>query len=463
MAYQDAVRYLNSLIDYEKRTPGKYDTETYNLDAFRSLLHRLGNPERDFDSIHVAGTDGKGSTCAFLESILRHAGLRTGFYSSPHLSAYTERIRLDGSPIGGEEFGSLIFEIRDALEADRRGRSEPERRGFATVFEMLTAAAFLVFARARVDAAIVEVGLGGRLDATNVITPRLSVITPVDRDHTRLLGTSPGQIAREKGGIIKAGVPVVISAQSDEVSAVLEPVAREKESRFIRSDDRYALSDVHCSPAEYRFRLQGKAGVLTDLRTSLLGRHQTSNARTAVAAAEEFTRGRGTDLTPEQIREGVARTRWPGRCEPAFLSGRESERIRCVLDCAHTPQAGHALRRTLEEIYPQPKLVFLLSLSADKQIPDFLRTVLRAGDIVVATRSDSPRAMDPEELSGLAGRILSEIGPGEPQRCHVTPDWESGLREAVRIAEETDRIICVAGSIYLVGLVRSRAGITQTE
>lgn len=463
MAYQDAVRYLNGLIDYEKRTPGKYDTETYNLDGFRSLLRRLCHPERDLDSIHVAGTDGKGSTCAFLESILRHAGLRTGFYSSPHLSSYTERIRLDGSPIGGEEFGSLIFEIRDAIEEEQKAKSEPARRGFATVFEMLTAAAFLAFSRARVEAAIVEVGLGGRLDATNVITPRLSVITPVDRDHTGLLGSTPAEIAREKAGIIKAGVPVVISPQSNEVLAVLEPVAAEKASGFIRSDNRYTVSNVRCSPVEYCFRLQGQARVLAGLRTSLLGRHQVSNARTAIVAADEFTRSLGIDLTPEQIQNGIAGTRWPGRCEPAFLCGEESKQIPCILDCAHTPQAGRALRRTLDEIHPQRNLIFLLSLSADKQVPDFLRTVLRAGDIVVATRSDSPRAMPPQELSELAGRILSEIGIGESHPRHAASDWESGLGEAVRIAEETHRLVCVAGSIYLVGLVRSRAAISQTE
>jgi dihydrofolate synthase/folylpolyglutamate synthase len=463
MRFEDAVGYLNGLIDYEKRTPGKYDSDTYNLDAFRAVLRQVGNPHAGLNAVHVAGTDGKGSTCAFLESILRHAGLTTGFYSSPHLSSYAERIRLNGHPIPGEEFAALVEEVRSVLESMRKETGGPGRRGFATVFEILTTVAFLAFARKKVEVAIVEVGLGGRLDATNVIAPELCIITPVDLDHTHLLGATLAQIAHEKAGIIKPGVPVVTSPQSDEVMTVLSRIARERGSPLILSETVYAIEKVEPSPEVYRFCLGSRSRTLDGLRTGLIGQHQVSNARTAIVSAEQFASGRKLHLTTAQLKNGLAKTRWPGRTETVLLPSRNKNTVASVLDCAHTPQAGRVLRLTLEETYPERHFVFLLGLSADKQIPEFLRAVLRPGDVAVATRSDSPRSMNPDQLTRLADEALSAWNPAASHRVYATPHWESGLALAIQIAQEEKRLLCVAGSIYLVGLVRSRVETTQTE
>lgn len=460
--YEEAVRYLNSLIDYEKQAPGKYDTRAYNLDAFRVLLDRLGNPHEALSAIHVAGTDGKGSTCAFAESLLRAAGLTTGFYSSPHLASYAERISLNGIPISGERFAELVAEVRAASETDPPVQRSPERSGFATVFEILTAMAFVAFSRARVEAAVVEVGLGGRLDATNVIAPRLSVIAPVDRDHTALLGPTPAAIAREKGGIIKPGVPVVLSPQQGEVIPVLIELAADRASPVIRSDEVYAIRDIIPSPRECRFSLQGAQRGFRDLRVPLAGRHQLVNARTALVAVEEFLKGIGRTLTEDEIRTGLARTYWPGRFEAVVLGGAGTEPVHAVLDCAHTPQAGRALRSTLEELHPGEDFVFLVGLSTDKQIEDFLRALLRPGDIVITTRSDSPRAMEPKKLARLAEKVLAGSTPGATPRVRSTPDCDAGIALAARTAHETGRLLCVTGSVYLIGLVRSRAAIVQT-
>jgi dihydrofolate synthase/folylpolyglutamate synthase len=461
MTFDEAVRFLNSLIDYEKRVPGKYDTGTYNLDAFRHLVDRTGRPDRDFASIHVAGTDGKGSTCAFAESILRHAGLRTGFYSSPHISSYLERIRLDGKPIRPDAFGSLVAEIRDTLEEIRRESGAPSRRGFATVFEILTAAAFLAFSRERVDVALVEVGLGGRLDATNVVTPDVSVITPVDRDHTHLLGATPAEIAREKGGIIKPGVPVVLAPQAPEVRRVLEHMAAERGSPVVFAPEKYRYVVRSRGFEGYEFDLEGPGGGFSGLFIAAAGGHQVSNARTAVVAAGEFLRGRGAALGEDAVRAGLSEARWAGRCEPVLIDPGDGTRLPAILDCSHTTQAGRALRATLDEISPDTPLVFLLGLAADKLVDDYLRELLRPGDAVVTTRSDSPRSMAPQELAERAKRAAS--APEDTIRVTSTENWEEGLLAAARKAREEGRSLCAAGSIYLVGLVRSRSVSAQTE
>src|SRR5690606_37480925 len=277
MDYREAIAYIIERSGYDRGfVANPFDAETVGLQRTKWLLEALGNPEERFTAVHIAGTKGKGSTGACVAAILRAAGKRTGLYSSPHLHTFRERVQIDGEPITPEDFAALTAEL--AAVNSRLAEARPDW-GEATAFEVSTALAFLAFARAGVEVGVVEVGLGGRLDATNVVTPAVAVITPISYDHTAILGDTLDAIATEKGGIIKPGRPVVIGPQPPEALATLERIAAEQGSPVYR-----AGRDWHATGTDTAFDLTGPWGTIRDLHVALRGRHQVENAATAVAA-----------------------------------------------------------------------------------------------------------------------------------------------------------------------------------
>jgi len=391
------------------------------LDRMNSALELFDHPENNFRSIHIAGTNGKGSTAATLHNILRFAGHRTALYTSPHLVSFTERIRINNEEITRDEVVSLADEI------ERRTAGVP-----LTFFEFITVMAFVYFARRQVDVAVVEVGLGGRLDATNVITPLVSVITTISKDHEAYLGPDELSIAREKGGIIKPGIPVVCGKVSEKVSELLCEIARERQSPayFLGTNFTFSLKN------EGLFDYTGVKQHYPDLTLALRGRHQRANAALALAALE---------LLPERfavsesvLRQGLQTVRWPGRFEVML------ERPLVILDGAHNPEGVRALVVELSALRQGRKIKLLFATMADKEWELMLRAVAQVVDELVFTRVAMERSADPNQLTEKMT---------EPIPRRVMQD--SRLALGTLLAEaQADDIIVVAGSLYLLGEVR---------
>ena len=401
--YPDALRFLNSFTDYE-RMASVYSPGDYNLDRMRRLLCALGNPERAFLSLHIAGTKGKGSTAHLAAAILREAGYRTGLYTSPHLVDMRERIRLDGSPIGEADFTRLLASM------------EPElRRLRPTYFESMTAAAFLHFANRGVDYAVVEVGLGGRLDATNVLTPAACAITTIDFDHMDKLGNTLRAIAGEKAGILKPGIPAVSSPQAPEARRVLEARGPVTFPRFrVLSSRGFVL----------RFIAEGRRWTLP-----VLGEHQAANAATALALVGRS----GALVPPEAVRRAFRRIRLPGRVE------RVGRRPTVIVDAAHNPVSARALSAALKTV-PRRRLVLVFGASADKDYRAMLRTLLPSADLAILTKAANPRAAATSDLVAAAnGRPA--VPAGSVARALALARKATGPEDA----------IVVTGSFYVAG------------
>jgi len=432
MTYQEAITYLYSLTDYEKTRVERYTPETFDLARVKRLLAAMDNPHRRFPALHVAGTKGKGSTAAMVESCLRAAGYRTGFYTSPHLHTFRERIQVGGYKITREEVVALVEELRPLIE----------RIPGVTTFEAITAIGFLCFARAGIDVGVVEVGLGGRLDATNVIMPEVSVITSLSLDHTYLLGDTLAQIAYEKAGIIKSGVPVVSAPQPAEAMSVLEKVSRERGSTLIEvgRDWDYDPGPADLSGQSFTVRrvTEGDTALAGEYWIPLLGRHQLENGTAAIASLEAM-RERGYRIPAQAVREGMRSVKWPGRLE---ILSREPL---VVVDCAHNPYSTQTLRRALEEWFPGRRWVLIFGASTDKDIPGMLRELLPVSEYVIVTRSEHPRAAAPIEL---ADAVASAGGGAE-----VSISVSKALRRALAVTEP-DTGLLVTGSIFVVADAR---------
>jgi dihydrofolate synthase / folylpolyglutamate synthase len=384
------------------------------LDNITTLVDALGRPDRSFPSVHVAGTNGKGSVSAMVERGLRAAGHRTGRYTSPHLVAIEERIAIDGMAIAGSLFDTVTAEVLALVD---RLRAAGTLSHAPTFFETTTAIAFEVFRRAEVSAAVVEVGLGGRFDATNVIAPALCAITSIAFDHERHLGNSLAQIASEKAGIIKAGVPVVVGRMPDEAIAVIDEVARAINAPV-----------VHATPAD-----DGEA-----VNLALPGAHQRDNAAVAVEMLRVWRDVRG-DIKREHILSALTDVEWPARLEwlrvPALGD--------VLLDAAHNPAGATALADyVLATVGPMP---IVLAAMKDKDVDRIVRALAPAVSRFVATAADSPRTLTPREL---ATRIAT-VAPTIP--CHWCDDAGAALREACQQGRAM-----VAGSIFLVGPLRAQ-------
>ena len=423
MDYQEALTYLESLGKFGIR-PG--------LERIAALLEQLGHPERRFRSVHVTGTNGKGSTTAMIAAVLAEAGLRTGMYTSPHLVDYPERMRLNGADIPRAEFARVLAETRAAAgKMTAAGQENP------TEFEVLTAAAFLWFAQAGADIVVVEVGLGGLLDSTNVILPEVSVITNVTLEHTDRCGGTVEEIAVHKAGIVKPGVPVVTGAAGSAL-AVIEAAAAKAGAVCEALGRDFAVTDSAFKDGWQSFGLTGRDGSAASYRVRLPGRHQADNAALAVRACRILGRTEPR-VTEEAIRKGLALAAWPGRFE--ILPGKPA----FVLDGAHNPDGIRTLRRTLDEVFPGCDTVFLFGVLADKDHAEMARLLFRNRDRVVVVRPHSDRAAGVDGIAREAAGFVSHV--------ETADTIAAGLEQARRLAAP-DGIVCAAGSLYMIGEVR---------
>ncbi len=392
------------------------------LSTIRKILEGLGNPQNRFESIHVAGTNGKGSVASALSSILNAAGYKTGLYTSPHLVRFNERCCIGGRQISDK----AVVESCEAIRRVHHGDREP------TFFEFATAMAFHEFARQQVDWAVVETGMGGRLDATNIIRPAVSIISNISLEHQMHLGNNLAQIASEKGGIIKKNVPVVTGAKQKSVISVLREIARKRSARFYRFGEHFRIR----RDGDGAFTYFGIDHTWRDLHSGLKGTHQMENAALALAACEVLRRD-GTRVPLRHIRDGLAQNRWPGRLE--FVS--ESPLV--LLDGAHNLTAARILARFLSEELSDRKITLVVGILDDKPHKDMLGCLLPLCDKAIITSPRIGRALPPEELYATAKDGIEDI--------KIIPDVRLAVRHAIRTASPHEDAVCVAGSLYVVG------------
>jgi dihydrofolate synthase/folylpolyglutamate synthase len=435
MNYESAVRYLLSL-GRELAAPTQAAAAKFSLENITILLERLGRPDRAYPCVHIAGTNGKGSTAAFLEKILRDAGFRTGLNTSPHLERINERIRISGGEIADEQFAEIFTRIHAVIEellAEGRLRAHP------TYFECVTALAFEAFARARVDFAVIEVGLGGRLDATNVVTPLVSVITRIDFDHENYLGHSLREIAGEKAGILKAGVPAVFAPQLREAREVLLERAKELRCPVVETAEAFHVENEVVENGCVRAAVAETAsGKTFPLEPKLAGRFQLQNALNAMAAAR-ILKNRKYRVTDENIVRGIATTEWPGRLE------RLQTRPDVYLDGAHNPGAARELALFLEENFAGRKVYLIFGAMRDKAVDEVTGMLFPHAQEVIFTQPGTPRAVSARQLADMAGDHAKKFA--------VIEDAEQALESALANAGPEDAIF-ITGSLYLVGELR---------
>ncbi len=438
----------------------------FDLEHMHVLLAALENPERRFPAVLIAGTNGKGSTAATLASILRASGLRTGLYTSPHLIRINERIQINGEQVSDDTFALLHDLVERTAE---RLVEDGELPWHPSFFEMLTAIAFEYFATSKVEIAVLEVGMGGRLDATNVVEPRVSVITDISLDHEKFLGTTITEIAREKAGIIRPRGAVVTlpqSPQANEVigSAILEedahavsavpyvPPVSPKAELYLQRHSIAEEAEIHAKSAEkrlsqpiarYPLQVMGKQILI---ETPLVGRHQLRNVALAVATAEELNK-QGFATTAETIERGIRETNWPGRFQVISNSDGSSE---FVLDVAHNPAGAWALRSTLSNCYDGRRIILVFGAMRDKAIGEMAEILFPLAERVIATCADNPRSATPEEIQEAAVRTQAEI--------ELAGDVASAIERA-STSSAADAIVVITGSIYVVGEAMRALGV----
>lgn len=403
------------------------------LDPIRGLAEGLGNPQQSFLSIHVAGTNGKGSVCAMLASILRAAGFRTGLYTSPHLVRFNERIEVNGTAIPDEELADL-FDTLEPVAARLSGQGTA-----STFFEFTTALAFEHFRRQKVQMAVVETGLGGRLDATNIVLPLMSVITRIGIDHTAYLGDTIELIAGEKAGIIKDGRPVVCGATPDEAREVIRSVAAQRRALFIDATEAVAVRRVSQTLAGQKLAVASGECDYGTVLLALLGRHQLENVATAVAAAETLAEAGRLSLPADAIRRGLEQARWPGRLE--LLESHPP----LLLDGAHNPDAARVLAAALKDLFRKRPLALVWGMCSDKDALGFSGAL---GGLVDACW---PVALATERSRSQAE--LARMAESRGWETHTAAALPESLESARAWARERDGAVCVAGSLYLVGEV----------
>ena len=424
-AYSHALDYLYSFVDYSLKHASQLAKADFNLERMFALMAELGSPQRDYPIIHVAGTKGKGSTSALCAAALQAAGYRTGLYTSPHLLDYAERIRVNMDPIDHSQFAELVDEIGPAVA----------RIPKLTTFEITTALGLLHFARSSVDVAVIEVGLGGRLDATNVVAPAVSAITSISYDHMLVLGATLAKIALEKAGIIKAGVPVVSAPQQDEALAVLQQVCLERGAPMTLVGRDLHLEPMAQSLDGQSFELWSDDATRIRLNLPLLGVHQVENAATAFAAL----RASGLDISEASIREGFASVRWPARFEIA----RRDPPV--IFDSAHNQDSFTRLRETLELCFPGRPVQLIFGASEDKNIPGMFAEMRPKISTILITQSEHPRALRPEQIIPLADRA--------GLRHETVVPVGAALDRALELSRKDGSIVLSAGSMFVTAEV----------
>jgi dihydrofolate synthase/folylpolyglutamate synthase len=434
-SYTDAIDYLYGFINWEVERHIRNAPDTMTLERPRRVLAAFDNPHQRYPVIHITGTKGKGSVGAMCASALSASGLKAGLYSSPHLQDFRERFRIDNELIEPEVFTALINQMRPVIETIPN----------ITWFEVTTALAFLYFAQQNVDIAVIEVGLGGRLDATNVVTPVVSVITSLSYDHTLLLGDSLESIAREKGGIIKPGVPVVSAPQAPEALDVLVEIAAERHAPLTLVGRDWLYVHESSSVSGTRFKAGLVEHSLAPYFTALPGEHQALNATVALAALRHASEA-GVAVLQDSIRAGLEHVDWPGRLEVVNHSPL------LVLDAAHNAASARRLQAALEELFPQRPLALIFGVSADKDVSGIFDALLPLVDYLIAAQAVHPRALAPDEIAAIARKqgytgVIEEI-----------PQVEAALDRARELVGP-DGLICTTGSLFIVGEMRTVCGL----
>ena len=437
MNYSSALKYLFSFINFE-RLPFEYKRQ-FNLKRMVCLLDWFGHPEHSFSSVLIAGTKGKGSTANFLASILRTNNYQVGLYTSPHLFDPRERIRINGQPISKNELAKLIARIRPVI---KRRKREVFSLGPITFFEIFTLAAILYFAYKKVKFGVFEVGMGGRLDATNVLKPLVSVITPISFDHEEHLGYSLSSIAKEKAAIIKPDSFVVSSEQKPEVLRVIKKQIQRQKAKgyFFGSTFKTAREKVSLNGGNFDFCLGAERW--RNFKVSLLGRFQIRNAATALACASVLENQFGFELNEGSIKQGFLEAFWPGRFE---VVKREARTF--VLDGAHNDASMEQARLALNDLFPKSEVVTILGVSREKNLEHILTPLISRSSHIIVTKSNNPRAQEPKVIL----ETLVKMGYKKPTF------WASDLKEAIELAERIgpkNAVLFVIGSMFLVGEAR---------
>lgn len=424
MNFHEAMEYLTNLTKFGFN---------FGLGRIQELLRRLGSPHRSLRVIHIGGTNGKGSTAVMVAGILREAGYRAGSFTSPHLHAYTERYRVDGVEISGDKVAEIITELRPHLEAMvAEGFEHP------TEFEVGTALAFLYFYREKVDYLVLEVGLGGAIDSTNVIVPLVAVITNVAMDHMDYLGNTVREIAAVKAGIIKPGVPLVTAADNPGALDVIAATCREQGAPLILVGRDVTIEPGQSTPDAHCFSIQGRLSGYPDLRLPLAGLHQLMNAATAVAAVEVLVEA-GAAIPLEAVKRGLAATCWPARLETV----RESPRV--IIDGAHNYDGAKCLSRSIRDHYSGRRLVLVLGMLGDKERSKVVAELAPLAQAVVVTRPNSPRAGDWQAMAEEARRYAPSVV--------VIEDIGAAVEQALGLAGPQDLVV-ITGSLYMVAEAR---------
>jgi dihydrofolate synthase/folylpolyglutamate synthase len=459
MDYNESVRYLLTL-GRELAAPSHAKAAKFDLANIRALALRMGEPQKQFPSVHIAGTNGKGSTAAMVERILRSAGFKTGLYTSPHLERINERIRLDGAEISDTEFAAAFTRLHGLIEVML---STGELAAHPTYFECVTAMALDVFARERVEFAVLEVGMGGRLDSTNIVVPEVSVITQIAFDHEAFLGHSIAEIAREKAGIIKEGVPVVSAAENPEARAVIRRRAEELGVPLVEIDAAYGVERLNSTDGFYSGRVSDVVvstgtdavvksaqpgavptgrqvavpltAVPLELKVGLAGRYQMRNAVTSMAAARVLA-GRGFRITDENIAEGIARVQWPGRLE------RIAEQPTVFLDGTHNAAGARELTEFWDEHLAGRHIHLVYGSVRDKSVDEIAGLLFPRAARVTVTAPGQPRALSAEALAEMTRHLAPEMD--------VVPEASDAVARAMEEAGPDD-VVFVTGSLYLVG------------
>lgn len=457
-----ALEFLFGRIDYERTRSVPYRSRRFKLDRMQQLAAMLGEPQRQYPAVHIAGTKGKGSTAQMVASALSAAGLRTGLYTSPHLHRLEERFVVDGRQCSESQLVDLLASVQPAVRQLDKEAVERDHGQGPTYFEITTAAALLHFQRAEVDCAVLEVGLGGRLDSTNICHPAVSVITTISLDHTRQLGKTLALIAGEKAGIIKPGVPVVTGVRQQEPLEVIESVAR-KHNAPLKVAGRHfdfhyrGLADTEGGAApqlaqsvfdfvDLTDSLDGAPRQWSGLRVGMLGRHQVANAAVAWATLRQLRRG-GWSIEEDALRRGLAQAHCAARFEIV------GQRPTIILDVAHNPASISALCASLREQFPDRPRLLIFAASVDKDVPNMLKPLFDHFQEIVFTRFlDNPRAMAPEKLAAIAQQLSHEQQRLATRWQHC-PDPRTAAQLARSFATP-EHVICVAGSFFLAAEIR---------
>jgi len=421
MDYENAIEYLYNLKIYGM---------SLGLERIEHLLRSLGSPHKDMKAIHVAGTNGKGSVCAMVSSVLQKAGYKVGLFTSPHLLFFEERIRVNGIPIPQEKLVALIERIKPISE------SMVKEHGFEhpTFFETACAMAFCHYHDENVDFAVLEVGLGGRLDATNIITPLVSVITSISLDHTHVLGNTLNEVAVEKAGIIKEGVPVIIGVDQKEILKMITDISQKRQSPYYSTQRNSKYSLIESSSRNQRFDVEVNGRKYSDITIHLIGEHQVKNAQIALMTLDTLI-NQGISISEESIREGIENTKWPGRLEIV------SKEPTVIIDCAHNPDGMRALSSAMKRYYRDSKKTLVLGIMRDKDIPAIVKEACDFADKIIITKPGFERAADPEMILPEVKKYCKDV--------KVIKNVSEAVDHAISVSEKDD-IVCIAGSIFNV-------------